>query len=610
MAPIVQAENWRTGTPIVSPTRHEEFDPESLVGKFTAIAATPHADLWEISGPILLLGAWCEPALQQLPGITYAVLPNRWDNRSLVAPAEAYCWDVFTYCVPQLAQCLNRIHNTQHPVSYWEFLLAPWLLDTIHALYDRYLLACDARRLAPDAILSVPDTTLQPPSTTARALDRLISDTGNLGIFSLVFRALGLPVIRKPFHQQLPIGSRSLRSTAESVLRKAKRVAHRWLARPSGMRLLVSVSHMNIADVVRMAMQVPGLRVPIQSALADEEPFSTDWTRRESLRQLSARSEFERMFVQVLPDLMPVTMVENYENVVRSSHASFGDRTVPVVFTYFQEPALEFTARARAAGVSVSMYQHGGGYGQYRTYPIERYHVAKGHTFLSWGWLGSSIKPLPSPHLSRLRDSHRGSHHIVLIEVCMPKYVHRIHSKPQGHDGRLDAHMAEFVDNLVPALRASVMFKPVPDRFESVRHPTLEALARQCSKPSSSAYAWMRKARLAVVTYPETSFIEALTLNVPTIGLWDFSLYEMRPEAQPYFDALQKSGIIYSDPKEAAQKVADVYECATSWWNSEEVQSARLAFLERFGLASRDWRHRWVRYLKELAASSRQQGIE
>lgn len=588
---------------------NRESSVEQLVGRFTSIAATPHPELWNVRGPILLLGSWCKAALERLSDVTYAVLPNRWEDRSLIAPAEALCWDCFTYFVPQLAQCLNRIHHTRHEVSYWKSLLAPWLLDTIHSLYDRYLLACDARRLAPDACLTVPDDPVQPPSTTLKACERLVSDAGNLIIFSLVFRTLGLGVIQKHLPLPLPLtsGSGIVRSAARSLLIEAKRMANRWSVRPSGMRFLVSVPHMSMTDVASMAARVPGLRMPALSALTDQASFSTDWPRREAFRHLTSRSEFEYMCTQLITHLMPATMVENYDAVVRTSHSSFGERAVPVVYTYLEERTLEFVARARSAGASISMYQHGGGYGQYRTYPIERYHVADEHTFLSWGWRAPSVRPLPSPHLSRLRDSYRGGSKIVLLEVCMPKYVYRFHSKPICQGERLTAHMVNFVECLPDHLRKKLALKPFPgfESYEVPRHPVLERLRRWPERPRW-AYQWMRNARLAVITYPETSFIEALTLNVPTIGLWDFSLYEMRPEAQPYFDALQKSGIIYSDPKEAAQKVADVYGCATSWWNSEEVQSARLAFLERFGLASRDWRHRWVRYLKELAASSRQ----
>jgi len=85
--------------------------------------------------------------------------------------------------------------------------------------------------------------------------------------------------------------------------------------------------------------------------------------------------------------------------------------------------------------------------------------------------------------------------------------------------------------------------------------------------------------------------------------LWDYTVYEMRPDAQPYFDGLAAAGIIYSDPAAAAQHVAAIYEHATEWWKSDEIQRVRLTFLNRFGLASRDWQEQWARYLRGLTAS-------
>lgn len=580
------------------------YDPEQLKGQFTGVAATPHPILWDVTGPILLLGSWCEPSLAQFSNVTYAVLPNRWEDRSGIALAEAHCWDVYVYLIPQLAKCLNRIHGTHHSVSYWEFLLAPWFLDTVHALYDRYLLACDARQLAPRASLTAPAGRMLPPSTTLEALERFVSDSGNLIIFSLVFRELGLEVVESRNHQALPRHVRSRDQSFAALSLFVKQLVHRWLARSSGMRVLVSVPHIGWADTLWLMARVPGLRVPIQSVVLAEASFSADWTRRDALRQLSSRSEFERMIVDVLPDLVPATFVENYSQVVSQSYLFCGGRAVPVVFTYFHEPLIEFVARSKSVGCTVSMYQHGGGYGQYRTYPMERHHVVEGHTFLSWGWQGPNVQSLPSPHLSRIRNSHCGGDSIVLVEVCMPKYVYRFHSKPICQQDRLIAHMVNFIESLPERVKAKVVLKPVPgfERYEMERPPVLEQL-RQWPERPRWAYQSMRTARLAVVTYPETTFIEALTLNVPTIGLWDFSLYEMRQEAQPYFEALEKNGIIYSDPYAAGKKVAEVYDQATSWWASEEVQSARLLFLEQFGLASRDWQQQWASYLKMLARS-------
>jgi hypothetical protein len=51
----------------------------------------------------------------------------------------------------------------------------------------------------------------------------------------------------------------------------------------------------------------------------------------------------------------------------------------------------------------------------------------------------------------------------------------------------------------------------------------------------------------------------------------------------------------------AAKRAAELFARATEWWRTPEIQRARRAFLDRFGLAARDWRRQWARYLREVA---------
>ena len=51
------------------------------------------------------------------------------------------------------------------------------------------------------------------------------------------------------------------------------------------------------------------------------------------------------------------------------------------------------------------------------------------------------------------------------------------------------------------------------------------------------------------MTYPDTPFIEAMAIGVPTIGLWDPGLWEMRADAAPHFDRLERLGVVHSDPR-------------------------------------------------------------
>jgi putative transferase (TIGR04331 family) len=114
----------------------------------------------------------------------------------------------------------------------------------------------------------------------------------------------------------------------------------------------------------------------------------------------------------------------------------------------------------------------------------------------------------------------------------------------------------------------------------------------------------MRGARLAVVSYPDTPFIEAMLIGVPTIGLWDPQLWGMRNDAAPHFERLERLGVIHSDPERCAAKVREVYESADAWWGSPEIAAARAAFLERFAVAG-DWRGDWAATLRELLSPQR-----
>lgn len=51
--------------------------------------------------------------------------------------------------------------------------------------------------------------------------------------------------------------------------------------------------------------------------------------------------------------------------------------------------------------------------------------------------------------------------------------------------------------------------------------------------------------RLYVCDHMSTTYTEALAANKPTILFWNPQANELRPEAQPYYDLLRKSGILF-----------------------------------------------------------------
>lgn len=116
--------------------------------------------------------------------------------------------------------------------------------------------------------------------------------------------------------------------------------------------------------------------------------------------------------------------------------------------------------------------------------------------------------------------------------------------------------------------------------------------------------------RIAMIDYCGGPLLEALAANVATVLFWDPKRWEMREEAQPYFEDLRKVGILWDSPEAAAAKLTEIYDNIEVWWRSEAVQEARRRFAERYALTRTDWVEWWGQALKKevsLAAGTAQE---
>jgi putative transferase (TIGR04331 family) len=110
----------------------------------------------------------------------------------------------------------------------------------------------------------------------------------------------------------------------------------------------------------------------------------------------------------------------------------------------------------------------------------------------------------------------------------------------------------------------------------------------------------MKKFKMVVIDHPHTSFLESLTINVPTVLFWDHDIFFMRPEAEPYFQALRDAGILHKGPLSAAEKVNEIFDNPREWWLSNTVQNARKVFCDRFAYARNDWLDIWAKELRKF----------
>jgi putative transferase (TIGR04331 family) len=327
---------------------------------------------------------------------------------------------------------------------------------------------------------------------------------------------------------------------------------------------------------------------------------------RARLGELSGSGPLGEAVASLLPTLAPRSVVEDWPRVASESSRRLGEPCSVVVGNYWtREVENEFVARCEEAGHGIAFVQHGGTYCSAAANPQERLETSDGATFLAWGRCDGarSARTAPSPYLAGMRDRHRGGDTTVLVEWLVPTYPHRFSSTPLGNQVHDNARLLGEMVEALPAgpVRDSLFLKRYPGAVAHVpRAPVLEGLPHPGRLQSPLAVDWMRKARIAVITYPDTTLIEAMVLGVPLIGLWRPELWNMRPGAAEHFERLERLGIVFGDASAAAERLSELYARAPEWWASAEVREARLAFLDHFAVGG-DWLPDWTAALEELA---------
>jgi len=148
----------------------------------------------------------------------------------------------------------------------------------------------------------------------------------------------------------------------------------------------------------------------------------------------------------------------------------------------------------------------------------------------------------------------------------------------------------EFVDALSPAVRDHLVVRLSRNDFEweqtlrwRDRHPMVAL-----DDGERLIFDVLAESRLFITTNNGTTFLESISLGVPTIIFWDTSRWEILESAQSLFDELATVGVFHPTPGAAAKHVSEIWSDVQSWWTSQQVVDAVTRFSDTYCRGSVD----------------------
>lgn len=497
-----------------------------------------------------------------------------WD-KNRVSRALLECDAVYRSELSELTCDLNRYHGVSWSSDQYEKVMGFWLRTFIHILYDRWhgsgagkpnQIPWDSRP-AVDLLDFASYHTSDPLNESLYWQLATLKNKGHLNrlplperlSFSSSYRVLGTyktPIqIHNPYHSYGLRGWRR-RLTLNGFPRELANLASEIRIRPKAM-----TSHQ----------------------------IDTRWRLSRIGQSITGFREAISVMVRIHA---PALIVEGFRSM-RSAASQHPIRRLYAGSAY--HPPLMYLAAEGHKTTRLFLHQHGGGYGLDKRLANEDYERAVSDCFFTWGWSeGATTRPLPVP--PRIRSRSPRTHSGILLKCAnFPRYVPKIVYMEMASANQVLIEQTIQFAKAVANHGLEISYFP-QDYGWNVRKQFDDARVNIPERSRTD-----EKYAIHTCNYLGTAWLETLAANIPTICFYDPNVYEFREAAIPFIEELKDAGILHESPDSASDKVLSILGNPLEWWRSDEVQGARLAFVQRYARLEDGWLSEWTEEFSRVA---------
>lgn len=589
------------------------------------LITTALEETWRDDEPVLFLGEWCRKFSRKdkWSSMDAEVLPYHWDDSVRLYEDYQYLQEFHERLLQGLTKQLSQIHKVEHSKRYWRILVGPWLGYFTQMLFDRWTSIMQARErydLSETIVLTGMEDSLV-PNDMRDFRPFYPADEWNHYLYGVILEEYtAVPCIHKSrsaagFERRSESPPPMARNIKQSVLAGYSKAAG-LLARDTDAFFIAThlpqkdelMLNRRLGQVPQFYRKVPPAHTPIDSK------------RRQWAIEGEPQNEFESCARSLIPRQIPAVYLEGYNSLLRQVAELGWPRRPKLIMTsnaYSEDDVFKAWAADKVErGSPLVICQHGGHYGIGRWSFTEEHEIDISDRFLSWGWDDPAQPKLYPLGQLNSRKSRRGVRYskrpgAMLVTTTVPRYCYRLYSVMVSRQW-LDyfEDQCDFVAGLPAHIRDALTVRLYQedygweqadrwlDRFPDIR----------LDEGFSEIDDLIRQSRLYISTYNATTYLESISMNMPTVIYWNPEHWELRDSAAPFFDDLSLAGIFHGTPESAARHVNEIWDDVDTWWGSVNVQKARGRFMDNFCRAPDDLVGSVENALRQIMDASGSQG--
>ena len=566
--------------------------------KKVCLITGPNINTWPENFELKLLGDFCinDSNKVHIKKRSYSIIEAYGDNFDSRSKDKLYTEELFEKLLVAFSDSLNKIHKVNHPIRYWRILIGPWLNAIIPVLYNRWNKINLALNFSTDEIISAryPLKSII-PYDMADFIYMHLRPEWNSDIFSRILQFKNID------YDPYDFPSKDIKHNEINRNNLVQKIRSYFI------NLIQFISYKNDSYFF-ITSYIPRKKLFLLQMLLGQFPvfhrskninhIKPDISlRKRFLIKFDYSNDFESFLISYLKYALPSIYCEGFgylNEVVSSMSWPKNPKKIFTSNSFFSDEVFKkWTADKVLQGSKYIIGQHGGGYAT-KEFPqrTELHEQYSSDLWLSWGAFNDSRKSVLRATNLKLIGKKRFKKNLnnsLLLQITDDLFPY------SRFPWCSDEFNKVYMDNQIKF--AKTLSRKIQDSLTVRLHSNQSQLGidqnhiwnKRAPKINidqgyTSIDKLISKSRIIVSTYNSTSYLETLSLNIPTVMFWDIDKSPINKRAQPFFDLLLECDIFHTSPESASKHVSSIWENVYEWWDSDEVQDARLVFCRNFSL--------------------------
>jgi len=512
-----------------------------------------------------------------------------------------------------ISRALNDIHGIERSERYWNILIGKWLRLYISILYESLLRAQNTDSLNVSRFSQVKKKLLQPEIDTLHYYQHYTNKMYRTQLDEVVYRFVhtyGFDLNIQDYQNttklsRSPLKNRirqKLKSFVLGIFNFAFSIKH------TDKIFCLHNSYFMFKDIFTLSRSVK-----YQTLLFNESDLNInlmqDFEKRNRIKNyLPQKTSIQKMLASLISIEIPMRYVEGFSTYQSYIKKRYDLKKIQIILSanawHFDEIFKMFAAECMHQNKTKLLgMQHGGNYGSVKRLPTEEYERSITDKFISWGWSGKNIIPLPASKLINHDCAIKNNTNtaILFTATSYGDCFLELKSMPNAQKPYY-VLQKKFIGLLSFDVLKNIRVRPYEDQLkeQTISLWRTKYLQVKIEGWNVKLKDSLNHCKLYVCDHMMTTYIEALVMNIPTILFWnpDTPQGRIREEAKEYFNQLKEVNVLHDTPESAAQFINNIFpNQIDNWWHSAEVQNVREKFCNNFALQTDNPIDQWADFI-------------